>query len=35
MKTAISIADELHAEADELAERMQLSRSRLYALAFA
>jgi metal-responsive CopG/Arc/MetJ family transcriptional regulator len=33
MKTAISIEDELLKEADEIARRMGLSRSRLFALA--
>lgn len=33
MKTAVSIPDQLHAAADELAARLNLSRSRLYSLA--
>ncbi|MBW3563836.1 MAG: hypothetical protein KY459_03835 [Acidobacteria bacterium] len=35
MKTAISIPDELFEQAEELAERLQITRSRLYALAVA
>lgn len=35
MKTAISIPDELFEQAEELADRLRISRSRLYALAVA
>jgi antitoxin MazE6 len=35
MKTAVSIPDDLFAEADALAEELGVSRSRLYALAVA
>lgn len=35
MKTAISIPDDVFESADELAERMNVSRSRLYSIAVA
>ena len=35
MKTAISIPDDLYVKAEELAERLEVSRSQLYARAIA